>query len=244
MSEATIVSRAATAVWLKLHPGIELSHPEREIPHIELKARDLPRLGFDKLMADRAQRRAGSDVPWITHQAIALLETLLLPTDEGLEFGAGGSTIWFARHCAFVRSVDGFAHWHDPLAARIRDLGIENVALKLASAEELGYESAAHQDAYVNAFPELEPASQDWVLVDGEYRDRTAIRGIDLLKPGGVLIVDNANFALPLPPHSRTKWRVTKAASPIWEEVGDRLRGWRSIWTTNGVWDTAMWIKP
>src|SRR5205823_2042841 len=35
MAEAGIVSRAATAVWLKRHPGIALSHPEREIPHIE-----------------------------------------------------------------------------------------------------------------------------------------------------------------------------------------------------------------
>jgi hypothetical protein len=243
MAEAGIVSRAATAVWLKRHPGITLSHPEREIPHIELRASQLPRLGLDKFIADRARRRAVSEVPWITQPAIDLLETLIRPTDEGIEFGAGGSTIWFARHCAFVRSVDGFAHWHDPLAARIKALRLDNISLALASAEELGYESDAHRRAYVNAFPDLEPNSQDWVFVDGEYRDEAAIRGLDLLKIGGLFILDNVNFYLPLPPFSRTKWKVSKPASPLWEEFFERVSDWRAIWTTNGVWDTAMWVK-
>jgi predicted O-methyltransferase YrrM len=243
MAEERLVSRAATAAWLKLHPGVELSHPAREVPHIELPALSLPRLAIDKLKADRARRRMGPEAPWITEDAVALLSTLVRPTDEGLEFGAGGSTIWFARRCALVRSVDGFKYWHDRLAARIAELGITNISLTLAPAEQLGYETDAHRDAYVNAFPELERESQDWVFVDGEFRDETALRGLELLKPGGLLVIDNINYGLPLPPHSRTKWKVSKPASPLWEEFGDRVRNWRMVWTTNGVWDTAMWFK-
>lgn len=239
--ETTLVSRAATAMWLKRHPGITLAHPEREMPHIELRMRDVPRLAVDKAKSGRFRRRNKSDVPWITPEAIERLSTLLRPTDHGLEFGAGGSTIWLARRCATVRSVDGFAFWHDQLAARIERERIANITLTLVSADELGYESAAHRDAYVNVYPELEPGSLDWVFVDGEYRDQTAARGIDLLKPGGLLVLDDANSFVPS--GTRSTWKVTRPASPLWAEVMEKISDWRVIWTTNGVSDTAIWTK-
>lgn len=219
-----------------------MSHPEREIPHIELRLRDLPQLGVDKVNAVLYRRHSPGETPWITRDAIEILEGLIRPTDVGVEFGAGGSTIWFARRCARVSSVDGFPHWHDPLKAGIEKLGITNVRLELASADELGYETDAHRAAYVGAFPDIEPESLDFVFVDGEYRDECTRRGLALLKPGGLFILDNANSFLPS--KARSRWKVSGPASPGWAEIQETIQGWRTIWTTNGVWDTAMWWKP
>lgn len=236
-----LTTRLATAVWRRRHPGMDMTHPDREIPHIELRATDLPRLAIAKARSRRFQRRA-VDLPWITPDAIDLLDGLLLPTDEGIEFGAGSSTLWLARKCAQVRSVDGFRHWYEPLAARIERADLRNVSLILADDETLGYESAAHRAAYVLAHSDLEPESQDWVFVDGEYRDQTFMRGMNLLKPGGLIVLDNAEAFIPTA--RRTGWKVNAPATPMWSEILGRVSNWRRIWTTDGISDTVIWLKP
>ena len=136
-----------------------------------------------------------------------------------------------------------FAHWHAALTDRLAKQGLDNVDLVLVSAEDLGYESPAHRDAYVNAHPQLAAASLDVVFVDGEYRDETALRGLTLLRPGGVFVLDNANAYL-RSAKSRSPWQVHKAASARWEQFLLEVQGWHHVWTTNGVWDTAIWVKP
>lgn len=44
--------------------------------------------------------------PWLTREAIGLLERLLRPKDKALEFGSGRSTLWIARHVGAVTSVE------------------------------------------------------------------------------------------------------------------------------------------
>ena len=65
------------------------------------------------------------------------------------------------------------------------------------------------------------------------------------IKPGGILIIDNINWHLP----SQSKAPGTRPAelgpaTITWAEVWQELAGWRRIWTSNGVWDTAIFFKP
>jgi predicted O-methyltransferase YrrM len=138
--------------------------------------------------------------------------------------------------------VEGFDEWYEPVARRLAERGVDNVSLHLASADELGYESDAHREAYVGAHPDLEPGSLDFVFVDGEFRDHCALRALTLLRAGGLLLLDNAETYLPST--SRSPWRVEAPATPGWERFAEETRDWRCVWTTNGVWDTAIWIKP
>ncbi len=241
--QQNVVSTLATAIWRRRHPDISLEHPDREIPHLTLGFRSLPRYALDRAQHVLAKRRHGYDgLPFITDESREILETMLRPTDQGIEFGSGGSTEWLARHVEQVYAVEGFAHWHGPLAERLARRGLTNVDLVLVDADELGYESPAHHDAYVNAHGHLGPESIDFVFDDGEYRDDAALRGIKLLKPGGVFILDNSNAYLPT--SSRSPWKVDHPATPKWTQFLDEVAGWRHIWTTNGVWDTALWVKP
>jgi hypothetical protein len=43
-------------------------------------------------------------------------------------------------------------------------------------------------------------------------------------------------------PNSRTAALGPK--TPAWAEVAEELAEWRTVWTTCGVWDTAIFIKP
>lgn len=229
------LTAAATRVFKRRYPG-------EEIPDFDLSVSAVPGYALARAKASLARRRAKEPQPWITHDAIAALSTLLKPTDDGLEFGSGGSTVWLARHSRSVRSVEAFDHWYELLNKRLAGEGVTNAIVELVSASQLGYRSDAHRTAYVNVFPDIADESLGFVFVDGEYRDESALRGINLLKPGGVLVLDNANTYLPS--STPVPWKVREPTSPQWKKFMQLTEGWRRIWTTNSVWDTAIWIKP
>ena len=59
-----------------------------------------------------------------------------------------------------------------------------------------------------------------------------------------MLIIDNVNWYLPCrskAPNSRTA--ELGPATDVWAAVWRQLAGWRTIWTSSGVWDTAIFIK-
>lgn len=239
-----LLSRTATAVWQRRNPAFDLHRPDREAPYLDLTVASVARNVVDRARLAAARRRNGIEgQPWITAESRRMLESMVLPSDRVVEFGAGGSTEWFAGLAAEVYSVDAFRHWHDVLAARLAAAGTKNVHLTLADAEELGLESAAHREAYVHAHPELGEGSVDVVFIDGEYRDDASLRGLGMLRSGGLFVVDNVNTYLPSTA-SRSPWKVARPVSPGWQAVADAVAGWRHHWTTNGVWDTALWIKP
>jgi predicted O-methyltransferase YrrM len=187
--------------------------------------------------------RAHPDDPWLAPAAIGLLCSLLRPTDCGLEFGSGRSTVWLSRHVDALTSVEHDERWHTSVSATLKAEGLHNVDYILAPGDqpiERGGESAYARTAL--AFPD---ASLDFALIDGHYRDYSAKFTLPKIKPGGMLIIDNVNWYLPCQskaPNSRTPALGPK--TPVWAEVAEELAGWRTIWTTNDVWDTAIFIKP
>ncbi|RYY49371.1 hypothetical protein [Aeromicrobium sp. Leaf291] len=241
MPPGRVTSALATSVWRRRHPQWAAGRPGHLAPTLQLRPRTLPRTVADALSTRWAARRADKP-PWITADALEALDELLLPDDRALEWGSGGTTLWLAQRLAAVTSIEGARAWHDDLAARLRTERITNVDLHLVPFDELGYETPEHEAAYVGAVPELEPESLGLVLVDGEYRDRCALRALSLLRPGGLLVLDNAETYLPST--TRSPWHVSRPATTPWAEFAERTGGWRRLWTTNGVWDTALWIKP
>jgi predicted O-methyltransferase YrrM len=187
--------------------------------------------------------RTHPDAPWLTPTAVDLLETLLRPADRGAEFGSGRSTLWFAARAAALTSVEHDPQWHASVTARLSGAGLENVDYILAPEDqpmERGGSSAYARTAL--AFPN---ASLDFALIDGHYRDYSAKFIMPKLKPGGLLIIDNVNWYLPCrskAPNSRTA--ELGPVTDVWADVWEQLTGWRSIWTSSGVWDTAIFIRP
>lgn len=99
--------------------------------------------------------------------------------------------------------------------------------------------------AYVKILGQFDANSLDFVLVDGVYRDFVALGSLGIIRPGGILIVDNANLYLPsnsYSPSSRTFEQGPKGQT--WAKVYEALSNWRSIWTSNGIFDTAFFFKP
>ena len=207
-----------------------LARPHRTPRYVYRRARQL------------LYERAHPDAPWLTPAAIGLLGTLLRPTDRGAEFGSGRSTVWFATRVAALTSVEHDSRWHETVTSRLKDLGLGNVEYILVPGDqpvERGGDSAYARTAL--AFPD---ASLDFALVDGHYRDYSARFILPKIKPGGMLIIDNVNWYLPCrskAPNSRTP--ELGPATDVWAGVWAELAGWRTIWTSSGVWDTAIFIR-
>ncbi|MHC4113053.1 MAG: O-methyltransferase, partial [Planctomycetota bacterium] len=132
--------------------------------------------------------RMHPDVPWLTRQAVEILDDRLQPTDVGLEWGSGRSTLWFARRVSHLTSIEHNDHWYKRIKKMLSDKGIDNVELLFAALEAKNKD----QPEYVRVAAELPKASLDFVLVDGRLRDQCTEVALQLIKPGGMLIIDDA----------------------------------------------------
>ncbi len=120
-----------------------------------------------------------SRVPWLAFPAIDQLE-LLIPGRRVFEFGSGMSTLWFAKRCRQVISVESDSHWHQVVTQQCNDM--ENVRIIHATSKEdyLGAISTAG-DKF------------DLILVDGLYRNDCLDLARASLNPGGLLVVDDTD---------------------------------------------------
>lgn len=201
-----------------------------------------PRYIRDRL-AEAWYHRTCPDQPWLTRAANQILADYLRDGDIGLEFGSGRSTLWFARRTKHLTSVEHNENWHASVAAMLKDAQLPNVDLHLVPQDKAPDD--ALDAAYVRMTERFATGSLDFVLVDGVYRDCCALKALRVIRPGGLLIIDNANWFLPCgsrSPDSRSAQQGPHGA--IWEEVLQSIRQWRTIWTSSGVTDTALFFKP
>jgi predicted O-methyltransferase YrrM len=90
---------------------------------------------------------------------------------------------------------------------------------------------------------QFENNSLDVILVDGRLRDLCANASLPKLKPGGLLVVDNADVYLPSQVITPNAHR-TRVESKDWQDFLDTIANWRRYWTCNGVSATAFFYKP
>jgi hypothetical protein len=182
------------------------------------------------------------DAPWLTQQAISFLNDWLHMSDIGLEWGSGRSTVWLASRVKKLISVEHDSNWYHKVKLLLEKKGLTNVEYHLIPVNETG--SMPNRHPYVHMSSALPRSSLDFVLVDGVMRDHCASASLDLLRIGGLLIIDNANWYLPHASQSPTS--IGENGNPpteLWSQVTGNLRSFRCVWTSNGVTDTAFFIK-
>jgi len=180
------------------------------------------------------------DWPWLTREAVRFLDLWLKPTDVVFEWGGGRSTLWIAQRVQWITSVEHDPGWFARIKSRAASQNLGNINLKFCPERQ----SSTSESEYVAAIHGVGD-NFDLVVVDGLFRERCALGAIPRLKPGGVLLVDNANWYLPSAgrcPASRSE--KDGPASGEWARFAEQVSNWRLMWTTNGVTDTAVWFRP
>lgn len=158
-------------------------------------------LGSQFAIYDAAEL-ARLDVPWWTFPAIDAVERWIAARNGKVrvfEYGSGASTVWLARRCTQVVSVE-----HDAAFARTaaRMLDLPNVRLHMIEPERgvttpragsgrRGYEHCDFS-AYVDSITDR-AARYDLVVIDGRARVACLERAWGCLDDGGLLVFDNSN---------------------------------------------------
>lgn len=187
-------------------------------------------------------QRAHPDAPWLTPEAIRLLDSMLRPSDVGVEFGSGRSTLWLAQRCAHLTSVEHDQAWYAKVLRTLAAQGVTQVDYQCHPRDES--DATGGRSAYARVAHSLGDDSIDIALVDGVYRDYVTLFLLRKIRPGGLLVVDNVNRYLPSPTTSPVSLRPSAApATPQWAQAAAALADWRRIRTSNGVWDTAIFVK-
>lgn len=179
------------------------------------------------------------DEPWLTQDAIKILDNLLSKNDVGIDFGSGRSTLWFAERLKKLYSIEGNKGWYDKVNHLITKSGFNNIEYQYIKNENA---SPEYSSDYLKVYEK--EASFDFVLVDGIYRYEPADMAIDKLQSGGLLVIDNCNWFLASNSNSPTSVPSTAEQDKEWSSFNTKTEQWRRIWTSNGVTDTLILIKP
>jgi SAM-dependent methyltransferase len=200
-----------------------------------------------RYLVQQAFQRRHPEAPVIVANAVVILDNWLRSTDRGVEWGSGRSTIWLARRVAHLMSVEHDPTWH----ARVKtELGSRGLADKVdyrlieAPSDQMA-EPSGH--AYAGVADEIEDKTLDFALVDGQMRLRCLEKIHAKLKPGGLLVLDGANRYLPNRfegGFTTIQYTRSEPLSDEWRRVERELRHWRAMNTSDGLWDTRMWVKP
>jgi hypothetical protein len=141
------------------------------------------------------------DVPWWTYAAIAEIDAYIQklgykPTV--FEYGSGASTVWLAKRCQKVISIEHDKNWYESLKSKIANL--HNVELVLTQPDSINidkkYQSqkAKNQNfkSYVTKITELNQTF-DIIIIDGRSRAACLEACLPFLKVNGIIILDNSN---------------------------------------------------
>lgn len=119
------------------------------------------------------------DRPWLPEGAIKFMGEILDKDSLVLEFGAGSSTIWFARHVKHVLSFENKELWYNLVSKGLKQQGLRNVSLRM-------------DPLYPGLGIRNENGKFDFILIDGRGRVKCAQTSHGLLKPGSWIGLDNS----------------------------------------------------
>ena len=161
----------------------------------------------------------------------------------GLEYGSGRSTLFFARRLKKLVSIEHHEGWHNKVSQILKDKKVDNVEYLLIpedgkSAEDIS-EAELHKqlnqltgdeprEEYFSYYSRVESYPDDYfdfILIDGRARVQCGLRAMKKIKPGGIFVLDNSERERYHPLH-------------------EALRDWPHLFTTNGITDTVLWIRP
>lgn len=120
----------------------------------------------------------GEPVPWFTYPAIEYLRQFDFSDMKIFEYGAGHSSLFWAKRAKQVTAVDSDKSWRDYVAS----VGPPNLRVHFEAARE-NYVTCVTRDSTI----------YDVIVIDGRWRDACADICVDYLSDRGMIIFDNSD---------------------------------------------------
>ncbi len=120
--------------------------------------------------------------PWIAYTSIKILSKHLNPQSRVLEFGSGMSTLWYAMHAGRVYSVEDNKLWFDKINHIIKEKKLNNITYMYT-----------HDHYEYCTFCNSDTEGFDLIMIDGKYRSMCIENVFKLVRPGGIIYLDNSD---------------------------------------------------
>jgi len=131
------------------------------------------------------------ELPWLVFGAIYFLNNWLKPQYRIFEYGTGGSTLYFARRCHEVVSVENDAEWLRKTQNVARASGLPNLRFIMEP-------NTRTPSAVASPYCQTLAAVYDVILVDcfcnwpeGDLRAPCFARAEHFISPGGIIVLDD-----------------------------------------------------
>lgn len=162
------------------------------------------------------------DRPYLTTGAIQFLEGFVVGKDV-MEFGAGGTTYWLTPRVKSIVSIEQVPEWADAVRSKLNSAGIDSRVIVVG-------------DPNFDLVEPFDDNSMDLVIVDAQNRVRCALDSRRLIRPGGVLMLDNSE---------REEYTELFEAFSDWElHQADQTEPDYLTGKMFPSWTTSWWIRP
>lgn len=175
--------------------------------------RDAVRFFLPWLRTMKSRNSLKDGLPWMAFPAIRFLQSILQKDARVFEYGAGGSSLFFARQVEELVSVEHDKTWFEHTQAAMQDVQrqfgirwtgilaepeVKSPPIEGSPADPLAYTSSDETlrgrsflkyAAAIDAYPD---EYFDVVLIDGRARPSCFLHAMTKVKFGGYVVLDNA----------------------------------------------------
>lgn len=171
-----------------------IPHSLRELSHSLQYLAVLRSLGWQQSVNRRCPLdEHGEPVPWYTYPCLAWLKPRVKSSYSVFEFGAGYSTLWYARHAGSVVAVDHNLEWIERIRGLTSNLNV--TLLHRPSASGISTSGPEHSP-YSQAIDAYTLDAFDIISVDGAERVPCIRAAVPHLRQTGILVLDNSDLPM------------------------------------------------
>lgn len=167
-------------------------------------------LSLYKINMWQSKDRDGTTLPYFSKTFLDQLTSWNIKDWQVFIWGAGdcpteSTLFWFARHAASVVYVDWNEDWILQLSHFLKKIKVDNVEFRCRAIENITVTDSlfgvvkrntlsdyGEDSSYVKAITESDKC-YDCIIVDGHHRNTCIEQAVKYVRPGGVIIFNNAN---------------------------------------------------
>ena len=131
----------------------------------------------NSFLAQKPVNALGEPIPWFTYPSIEYISQLDLREMSMLEWGIGNSTLYFAKRCKRIISIEHNNDWY-------------NLITQQLPSNSTGY---LVDEIEYSTYPKQLNQKFDIIIVDGIKRFDCLQTGVQILNSGGMIIFDNSD---------------------------------------------------
>lgn len=169
---------ALRGVYRKLRSVDSLSMPLAIVDQLLRPQGFLRESGWLESYRRKIPVSSAGPLPWFTYGAIAFLEPRLSPEMRVFEYGAGFSTLWWAKRVASVKACENNRDWFE----RMQEQAPPNTQLM-------------HEPLGPKYWGKASEFTSDVLVIDGRDRVECAKACLPGLSEAGVIVWDNSDRA-------------------------------------------------